>query len=174
MRTINKFLTYSCLLLSFSSVTAAKNTVVVIPLGDDSQLDEPPSPVATISPSQSDYSIFANTVIEKASRLEWQRQDDDQERNWEEANIYCANLELDSKTDWRLPTAFELQALVDYTASNPSINEVAFTNTTAGSYWSSTAVVNSNSTRRSIGVNFLFGFIETFERTFDLRVRCVR
>lgn len=39
-------------------------------------------------------------------------------------------------TDWRLPTANELQSLVDYQAQNPAIDTTWFPNTPAALYWS--------------------------------------
>jgi len=38
-------------------------------------------------------------------------------------------------SDWRLPTANELQSLVDYQAQNPAIDTTWFPNTPAAAYW---------------------------------------
>ena len=37
--------------------------------------------------------------------------------NWEQALSYCENLSLGGRDDWRLPTAKELQSIVDYSRS---------------------------------------------------------
>lgn len=69
------------------------------------------------------------TVSDFATGLMWQKADDGVSRDWEEALAYAENLELASKSDWRLPNAKELQSIVDYTRSpqttnSPAINTV--------------------------------------------------
>lgn len=45
--------------------------------------------------------------------LEWQRCDDQRTYSWDQAVNYCQNIELNGATDWRLPTKYELKAIVD-------------------------------------------------------------
>lgn len=56
------------------------------------------------------------TVTDRATGLVWQKKDGGKHK-WEQALEYCENLELGGRTDWRLPSAKELQSLVDYTRS---------------------------------------------------------
>ncbi|MCY1722381.1 DUF1566 domain-containing protein [Prolixibacteraceae bacterium Z1-6] len=57
------------------------------------------------------------TVSDLATGLMWQKADDGNSYNWEEALDYAWNLELAGYSDWRLPDAKELQSIVDYTRS---------------------------------------------------------
>jgi hypothetical protein len=45
-------------------------------------------------------------------------------------------------TGWRLPTLKELQTIVDYSQSNPSIDSTAFPSTPADWFWSSSPVAD--------------------------------
>lgn len=57
------------------------------------------------------------TISDLATGLMWQKADDGNSRNWEDALLYANNLQLSNKNDWRLPNAKELQSIVDYTRS---------------------------------------------------------
>ncbi|WP_372808895.1 DUF1566 domain-containing protein [Pontiella sp.] len=61
--------------------------------------------------------VGAEIVIDNATGLMWQQSDSLEGLNWEEALAYAEGLELGGYRDWRLPTAKELQGLVDYTRS---------------------------------------------------------
>ena len=61
--------------------------------------------------------------------------------SWPKALGYCGFLRLAGYDDWRLPSAVELQSIVDYGRSKPSSSTV-FPNTPAGTFWTSTAMVN--------------------------------
>ncbi len=51
---------------------------------------------------------------------EWQRCNDSNKYNWEEAKAYCSNLTLSGHSDWRLPTKTELKSLVVCTNGTPT------------------------------------------------------
>jgi len=51
---------------------------------------------------------------------EWQRCDDGQWYNWDEAYAYCDNLSLGGNSDWRIPTRDELKSLVVCTNGTPT------------------------------------------------------
>lgn len=156
--------------------THAQNKVVVIPLlGDDAPSLGPTAPIVKVSPSRTDYTIMDDTVIDNVTRLEWQRQDDDNTRTWQAAADYCASLMLDSKTDWRLPEVLELQSIVDYRqAGSVAIDSAVFPNTKSSNYWS----VSSNARGATIGdawfVVFDSGRVLVSFGTNLNYVRCVR
>jgi hypothetical protein len=54
------------------------------------------------------------TVSDNATGLMWQQNDDGNTYDWENALSYAENLSLAEHDDWRLPTAKELQSIVDY------------------------------------------------------------
>jgi len=65
------------------------------------------------------------TISDFATGLMWQKADDENSRNWEEALLYAEDLELAGYNDWRLPDAKELQSIVDYTRSPQTTNSPA-------------------------------------------------
>ncbi|MDP0495767.1 MAG: DUF1566 domain-containing protein [Verrucomicrobiota bacterium JB024] len=69
------------------------------------------------------------TVTDKATGLMWMQADSGRGMNWQDALAYADKLELAGYDDWRLPTAKELQSIVDYTRSpdtsdSPAIDPV--------------------------------------------------
>ena len=57
------------------------------------------------------------TVSDLSTGLMWQKEDSKQGMDWEQALQYAQQLELAGYDDWRLPSAKELQSIVDYTHS---------------------------------------------------------
>jgi len=162
-----------------ANAASAQNKVVVIPMAGDDVIVEvpaeltPTTPIANVVTSQADYIINAVTVIDNITKLEWQRMDDGTGRNWDDAWDYCADLPLDNHDDWRLPSITELQSIVDYgSPSAPLINQVAFTNTINGGYWS--AFTRADTSSRAWPVNFNNGIIASLDKTSVFTVRCVR
>ncbi len=78
------------------------------------------------------------TVTDTGTGLMWQQATAPGTYTWEQALVYCENLDLATHTDWRLPTAKELDSLTDNTQYNPAINTTYFPDTVASYYWSST------------------------------------
>lgn len=69
------------------------------------------------------------TVTDSATGLMWQKADDGNSRDWEDAMSYAENLTLANYSDWRLPNAKELQSLLDYSrcpyiTNSPAIDPV--------------------------------------------------
>ena len=91
--------------------------------------------------------------------------------NWEDAQEYCADLDLAGKSDWRLPDYDELLSLVDYTKSNPSIVN-GFDNVASYYYWSSSPYVSYDS--NAWYVFFLSGSTDRSDKSDKYYVRCVR
>ncbi|MBT3291798.1 MAG: DUF1566 domain-containing protein [Victivallales bacterium] len=64
-------------------------------------------------------------VMDRATGLAWTRKDSGKGMTWEEALAYAENLTLGGHSDWRLPTAKELQSLVDYSRSPDTTKSAA-------------------------------------------------
>ena len=81
------------------------------------------------------------TVTDNCTGLMWQKDTGDTEGAkalaWCDAVAYCEDLILAGHDDWRLPNIRELESIVDYGRSNPSIDPVF--GAAPGTYWSSTS-----------------------------------
>ncbi|MCA3593985.1 MAG: DUF1566 domain-containing protein [Methylobacterium sp.] len=64
---------------------------------------------------QNDFEARRESVMDRATRLEWQRREDGSARSWGDALAYCSALSREGGSEWRLPTAKELHSIVDYT-----------------------------------------------------------
>lgn len=81
------------------------------------------------------------TVSDLATGLMWQKADDGQGRNWEEALFYAEHQQLAGYHDWRLPNQKELHSIVDYDFI-PAINPVFHMQDPKGWFWTSTPFVD--------------------------------
>ena len=88
------------------------------------------------------------------------------------ATSYCENLELGGYSDWRLPTSKELEGIVDYGRTDPSIDTSVFQHTSSNYYWSSTTYEYYH--EDAWNVNFYYGGVYDGTKGNDLYVRCVR
>lgn len=75
-------------------------------------------------------------------------------------------------TDWRLPTAYELQSIVDFGRSNPAIDTAYFPNTETTLYWSSSPSAYSSYGAWVVGFNY--GYDDDGDRLNGNHVRLVR
>ncbi len=87
------------------------------------------------------FTKSGDIVQDQLSSLEWQDNNvtEDDVKTWKEAIEYCEELNIDGKTDWRLPSKNELVTIVDYTKYNLAI-ESTFQHTVPSAYWSSTSI----------------------------------
>jgi hypothetical protein len=114
-----------------------------------------------------------NVVIDTSTKLMWQ---DNNETNittktWAEANIYCEDLNLSSKINWRLPNQKELLTIGDKTINTPAIyKEFIYTKTTR--YWSSSTQKSSGSKAWFVNFDDASSWLEPKDTEYD--VRCVR
>ncbi len=91
--------------------------------------------------------------------------------DWATAQTNCASLATVGKI-WRLTSISELETLLDYGASGPSINVIAFPSTVTHNYWTSTT--NAFNTTNAWIANFAVGNIGSSPKsTSNLLVRCV-
>lgn len=113
------------------------------------------------------------TVKDLATGLTWQRVDDNNDRGWTAATIYCDELNLGGEQNWRLPTVKELRSIVDDSIHNPAIDNSSFPGTNPTYYWSATPDdINSGA---AWVVSFFSGGVSGFDKSFDGGyVRCVR
>ena len=86
------------------------------------------------------------TVYDTKTKLTWQQTVPSTAYTWANAKTYCAGVGASlGGTGWRLPTLKELQTIVDYSQSNPSIDSTAFPSTPAAWFWSSSPLAGSSS-----------------------------
>lgn len=155
---------------------SAQNKVVVIPLMEEAPPLEPFAPLAAESPPASAYfdNPMGGHVTDKVTGLVWQKSDDDNKKNWNDAWDYCQDLkppEIGAWSDWRLPSVDELMSIVDYGAHFPAINSV-FWDTEPIHYWSADTVPETTSSART--VNFETGIVGPESKSANWYVRCVR
>ncbi len=112
------------------------------------------------------------TVTDTGTGLMWQQATAPDNYTWEQALTYCENLELSTYTDWRLPTAKELESLTDKSRFNPAINTAYFPDTALFLYWTSTTEQNSSGNAWNVG--FRYGYVHNRLKTNLNRVRAVR
>jgi len=91
---------------------------------------------------------------------------------WQNALNTANSSAFASFSDWRLPSVKELQSLVEYGCSSPSINLTIFPNTQSDFYWSSTSSAGGASTAWIISSGE--GGFSNSNKTITYRVRLVR
>ena len=116
------------------------------------------------------------TWIDPETGLEWQCESPGR-MNWHDAQSYAQTLSISGKDDWRLPTASELETLLDRTilldrtVYRPVMREeIPFRDNL--SYWSSTTF-GSNKNNAWI-VMFDGAYVLSYYKTNKYHVRCVR
>jgi hypothetical protein len=91
---------------------------------------------------------------------------------WEEAVQFCNDLDWSGRSDWRLPDYYDLGSIVDLGANNPAIDVVAFPNTPANVFWTSSSW--SMDSTRAYFLIFFGWFAQLNVKTTTGLVRCVR
>jgi formylglycine-generating enzyme required for sulfatase activity len=117
------------------------------------------------------YTTAGGTVTDTKTKLTWQQTAAPAAYVWAAAKTYCQTLSL-AGTGWRLPTRKELQTIVDYSQSNPSIDPTAFPATLAAAFWSSSPVAGSPASAWL--VDFSIGGSYGYGGPAAYYVRCVR
>ena len=118
----------------------------------------------------------SGVVADSTTGLAWQDDYSDnggdvKRTTWQDALVYCQELSLGGKSDWRLPNKNELFSIVDMSKYRPAISSV-FTNVTSDNYWSSTSYASDSS--YAWIVNFDNGDVVWNSKTYENSVRCVR
>ena len=113
------------------------------------------------------------TVYDTKTKLTWQQTVPSTAYTWANAKTYCAGVGASlGGTGWRLPTLKELQTIVDYSQSNPSIDSTAFPSTPGNVFWSSSPLAGSSS--NAWRVDFGYGYTGNVVVSNPRYVRCVR
>jgi hypothetical protein len=123
------------------------------------------------NPTSYDTSV-AGVATDSATGLAWQRTVPATTYAWADANAFCVANRLGGFSDWRLPSVVELVTIVDYGATDPSINSVAFPSTPSDYFWTSTPFLGFGS--RQWAVRFIRGEALDSLTTTLSQVRCVR
>jgi hypothetical protein len=151
---------------------SAHNNVVVIPLAGDDIMPKAFARVATDAPHSGNYANQGTTTVDKVTDLEWQRFLDSNLREWAAAFIYCRDLTLNGKNDWRLPKYKELLSIVNYSAADPKINTITFPYTKSDIYWTSSTYAGEPQSAWVVG--FEKGTSGTRSKLNEAYARCVR
>jgi hypothetical protein len=112
------------------------------------------------------------TISDNSTGLMWQKTASPSKYTWDNAKIYCENLTLGRKSDWRMPTRNELQSIADYSMYNPAADIMFFSDMSASNYWSST--VYAGDTTDAWLMSFKNGAVGYYAKSGAGYVRAVR
>ena len=102
--------------------------------------------------------------------LQWQRQSPGK-MTWQQAQAYAKGLELSGQNDWRLPSAAELESLLDRSQYRPEMRAaVPFRD--SRSYWSATTFAEN--TENAWIVMFDGAYVLSYSKNNSYWIRCVR
>ncbi|MBH1988892.1 MAG: DUF1566 domain-containing protein [Myxococcaceae bacterium] len=119
------------------------------------------------------YTTPASGVVgDSLTGLQWEQAASSSTMTWSAAGTYCAGRTTGGLSGWRLPNVDELQTLVDYTTSSPSINSAAFPSTPSNYFWTST-LYQPNPTSAWL-VYFFRGDVGFSDMSNNGFVRCAR
>ncbi len=132
------------------------------------------------------------TVTDDCTGLVWQKDgadvngdgliDASDVLSWQQALQHCENLEFAGRNDWRLPNVRELQSIVDYGRSTPSIDPVfgvaspPMSAASSSWYWSSSSVLGSPGSgwHVSFDYGYVLGGVAVVDKSLLYYVRAVR
>ena len=110
------------------------------------------------------------TWTDPETHLEWQMESPG-EMTWDGAMAYAGELIWEGRQDWRLPSVFELETLLDRSRYRPVIRpEIPFQD--IQSYWSSTTF--GPATKNAWIVMFDGAYVLSYSKGNIYQVRCVR
>jgi hypothetical protein len=120
------------------------------------------------------FTLGDGFVLDEGTRLWWQDPVIESAMTWVDALAYCEDLELAGFDDWRLPTAKELQTIVDDATAAPAIDTRVF-RSGLGIFWTSTPVAALSETSPWVWmVDFYWGRPTAAELPGEGQARCVR
>ncbi len=118
---------------------------------------------AAIGPKQE--STPSGTVIDQATGLMWQYEQDGVIRNWEKAKKYCRSLFLGGYSDWELPSKEVLEGMLNKKDLFDPFELEQW-------YWTSTSNLKDKSRAWSVG--FHYGYAERYSKNSGGYALCVR
>lgn len=90
------------------------------------------------------FQVDQAIVLDRATGLRWQRGVSPTFVTWNDAQAYCADLQLGGLGGWRAPTVKELVSLVDFATTTPAIDTGTFpTGNSILGLWSATPTAAS-------------------------------
>lgn len=130
--------------------------------------------ISSVLCGDSRFHVKKDVVVDRFSKLMWQRDDDGIKKTWKEAEKYCKELRLNGYKDWRLPSIDELVSIVDKKKFSPAIDTKVF-KCKNSYYWSSTEAVEKGvKVTDARGVLFKNGYNIRYYKSYKDYVRCVR
>ena len=116
-------------------------------------------------------------VRDKNTWLYWESKNDAWTKTWEQAKSYCEALDKWWKTNWRLPTIWELESLVDYSRYSPAINTGYFS-VSSHYYWSSVTTADgidetAENSDEAWYLDFSNGYTTRYNKIYHHYVLCV-
>lgn len=121
----------------------------------------------------------SDTIVDTENQLEWENTASvSLKKKWKEADLYCKNLLLNNKDDWRLPTVKELKKTIIYSSEGfPPREKFNFKIKNEGFYWSSSKDSAGKSLVGVYGIDFDNLDSPITPKLFTIskaRTRCVR
>ncbi|HEX6277045.1 MAG TPA: DUF1566 domain-containing protein [Polyangiaceae bacterium] len=138
-----------------------------------------PNPPASGLPNPQSYRTSAEgLVLDEVTGLEWQggvdrSSTDSSGFTWQDAVDHCDELEQGGYDDFRLPNRIELVSILDPSTTEPAIDEDAFPETPAETYWTGTSVA-SDPELSAYSASLVVGDTGSSLKTEERAVRCVR
>ena len=116
--------------------------------------------------------LAQDVILDKTTSLLWQDSSDNKELSvtFFEAQEYCEKLEIKQYKDFRLPTLFELQSIIDYNRYKPAIID-GFIHIESETYWSTTSFADDAAEVWTI--NFKKGERTVKAKHYSRNFRCV-
>lgn len=114
-----------------------------------------------------------DVVLDTTSSLLWQDVQDNKKLSitYFEAEEYCSKLKVRQYEDFRLPTLYELQSIIDYKKYKPAIIS-GFKYVGNETYWTTTTFANDSEEVWTI--NFKKGARSVKGKHYDRNIRCVQ
>ncbi|MBA3025056.1 MAG: DUF1566 domain-containing protein [Sulfurimonas sp.] len=114
-----------------------------------------------------------DVVLDTGTSLLWQDAPDNKDLSitYPEAQEYCSKLVIAEYSDFRLPTLYELQTIVDYAKYKPAILE-GFKHVANETYWTTT--IFADDSQELWTINFKKGERSVKAKHYDRNVRCVQ
>ena len=115
-----------------------------------------------------------STIKDEKTNLLWQdtKEVNSVKRDFEEAQKYCQNLELDGQKGWEMPNLVELFSIVDTKSYNPTLDK-EFKYFISDNYWSNKTFGHGASGEAFV-VNFLSGAFNRELMVDKFYVRCLK